>query len=120
LHGRIPSGYIQRNARCKEAAMSKRSRATASVSLEDLAAAAQLCYLIFFEPSRGAGASRKRWTPLLALLCFLVAGVVVYAVWPRPPVNWENAARTQTGLAPAEVEAILGGPSRDQSGGALE
>jgi hypothetical protein len=52
----------------------------------------------------------------------LAAGPVVPLVaaglvWPRTAITRANAAKIQLGMTLAEVEAILGGPPRDETGG---
>jgi hypothetical protein len=57
------------------------------------------------------------------LLLFAVsAGLVALAVgawlfWPRTAITRENAAKIQPGMTLAEVEAILGGPAREETTG---
>jgi hypothetical protein len=58
------------------------------------------------------------WIPLAAV----VAVAVYAAVWllqPISPINPHNAAKILTGMTRAEVEAVLGGPSREESTGPL-
>jgi hypothetical protein len=55
------------------------------------------------------------------LLILAVAGTVVmlavgaWLFWPRTAITRENAAKIQRGMTLAEVEAILGGPARDET-----
>jgi hypothetical protein len=54
------------------------------------------------------------------LLLFILASVAVLAVgawllWPRTAITRENAAKIKEGMTLAEVEAILGGPARNES-----
>jgi hypothetical protein len=52
---------------------------------------------------------------LSAALLMLGAGAVV--LWPRPSaIVQENAAKIQKGMTLAEVEELLGGPARNESG----
>jgi hypothetical protein len=58
---------------------------------------------------------------LLSGFLATVAGVGVAAglLWPRPSaITRENAARIKRGMSVAEVESILAGPERDETGGA--
>src|SRR4051812_29388784 len=62
--------------------------------------------------------TRRRWL----LLGMLVAAAVVAAgLWlnqpPRSAINAENAAKIEIGMTLAEVEAVLGGPARDETTG---
>jgi hypothetical protein len=61
--------------------------------------------------------TRKRWALLLMLVA--CAGVVgVWLLWPRSSViNAENAAKIHAGMTRTEVEALLGGPARDDRSG---
>jgi hypothetical protein len=59
----------------------------------------------------------------LLLLCLpVLAGLAVGAwlLWLRSAITRENAAKVQVGMTLAEVEAILGGPARDESTGPTE
>jgi hypothetical protein len=63
----------------------------------------------------------QRRRQLFGLSAALVA--VALAVWllgPRTAITAENAEKIQVGMTRAEVEALLGGPARDEAGGALE
>jgi hypothetical protein len=54
---------------------------------------------------------------LLGLLGGLLAmGAGLWLIWPRSAITRENAAKIQVGMTLAEVEVILGGPSRDDAG----
>src|ERR1700722_14790543 len=55
---------------------------------------------------------------LVVLVMLGVGGVVLWAQ-PRTAITRENAAKIQVGMALTEVEAILGGPARDESSGPL-
>jgi hypothetical protein len=58
---------------------------------------------------------RTRRLLLIAVPAFLAAlGVGLWLLWPRTAITPENAAKIQPGMALAEVEAILGGPARDE------
>jgi hypothetical protein len=63
--------------------------------------------------------SRRRRFLVLAILGAAVAmPVVVWLLWPRPSaITRENAERIQLDMTLTEVEAILGGPPRDETGG---
>jgi hypothetical protein len=61
---------------------------------------------------------------LRRLLLFMVAATaaglaVAWLLWPRTAITTENAAKVCEGMTLAEVEAILGGPARDESTGPL-
>jgi SmpA / OmlA family len=53
---------------------------------------------------------------LLIAIPVAAASIAVGAwlMWPRTVITPENAARIQPGMTVAEVEAILGGPARDE------
>jgi hypothetical protein len=59
------------------------------------------------------------------LLLFALPGALVatmlaaWVLWPRTAITRENAAKIQPGMTLAEVEAILGGPARDEAMGPL-
>jgi hypothetical protein len=55
---------------------------------------------------------------LLATLTGL--GVGGWLLWPRTAITRENAARIQNATTMADVEAILGGPARDERTGQTE
>src|SRR5688572_11511735 len=56
---------------------------------------------------------------LLGLLAALVPlPVMVWLLWPHPSaITMENVAKIKSGMTLAEVEALLGGPARDDSKG---
>ncbi len=59
---------------------------------------------------------------LFPFLATVLVGLAIMAwlLWPRPTaINRENAAKIQEGMTLAEVEAILGGPPRDDGVGLL-
>jgi hypothetical protein len=61
---------------------------------------------------------RKRRLLLACLPAAVVAlAVGVWLLWPRTAITRENAEKIQPGMTLAEVEAILGGPARDESTG---
>jgi hypothetical protein len=53
--------------------------------------------------------------PAAVLLGLLAA----WWLWPRTVITADNAAKIRPGMTLAEVEAILGGPARDESTGPL-
>jgi len=64
---------------------------------------------------------RKRW--LLASLFSLLSVVTTFALicWlPRTAINQETYDRIEIGMTLAEVEAILGGPARNEATGPIE
>jgi outer membrane protein assembly factor BamE (lipoprotein component of BamABCDE complex) len=57
---------------------------------------------------------------LLATMTGLgVLGVGGWLLWPRTAITRENAAKIREGMTLAEVEAILGGPPRDETTGPI-
>lgn len=57
---------------------------------------------------------------LFGLLAGLIAlGACVWLLWPRTAITRENAAKIREGMTLAEVQAILGGPERNESSGPL-
>jgi hypothetical protein len=63
---------------------------------------------------------RSRRLLLLWIPAATAAGLAaVWLLWPRTAITRENAEKVQLGMTLAEVEAILGGPARDQAGGSL-
>jgi hypothetical protein len=63
--------------------------------------------------------NRRARRPLLLTLAatLLVTLVAVWLLWPRTAITRENAEKIRPGMTLAEVEAILGGPARDESTG---
>jgi hypothetical protein len=65
--------------------------------------------------------SKRRRLLLFGLLAgLLVLGVGGWLLWPWPrssAITAENAAKIQKGMTLAEVEAILGGPARNETTG---
>jgi len=62
--------------------------------------------------------TRRRRLSLFGLPVALVAlGVAGWLLLPRTAITRENAAKIQEGMTLAEVEAILGGPARDDTTG---
>jgi hypothetical protein len=59
---------------------------------------------------------------LFLSLAAIAVGVAVgmWLLWPRTVITPDNASRIRQGITIAEVEAILGGPERDESTGPLE
>ncbi len=61
---------------------------------------------------------RTRRTLLLALPVTLgMIAAALWLLWPRTAITRENAARIQPGMTRADVEALLGGPARDDTTG---
>jgi hypothetical protein len=60
---------------------------------------------------------RKHRLLLLSLPALVALTVGAWLLWPRSAITRENAEKIQSGMTPAEVEAILGGPPRDESRG---
>jgi hypothetical protein len=63
--------------------------------------------------------TRRRYLLLGLLTACVVLGVSLWLLWPRSAINEDNYARIEVGMALDEVEAILGGPARDESTGPL-
>src|SRR5436305_330604 len=61
----------------------------------------------------------RRRLLLLSLAAIAVVLMVAWLLWPRTGITRENARRIELGMTLAEVEAILGGPARDESSGPL-
>jgi hypothetical protein len=64
---------------------------------------------------------RKRrllWYGLFAAPAAFLLGA--WLLWPRTAITAAGAAKIEVGMTLAEVEAILGGPARDESTGPLE
>jgi hypothetical protein len=61
--------------------------------------------------------TRRTRRLLIALpLAVALSLAVAWLLWPRTAITRENAARIQEGMTLAEVEAILGGPAREEGG----
>jgi hypothetical protein len=61
---------------------------------------------------------RRRLLPLAVLGAVIVLAIGVWLVWPQPSaITGENVAKIKVGMTLAEVEAILGGPARDETNG---
>jgi hypothetical protein len=59
---------------------------------------------------------------LVGMAALIGVGVLVltaWQLWPRTAITRENAEQIQPGMTLTEVEAILGGPARDEYGGPL-
>jgi hypothetical protein len=63
---------------------------------------------------------RRPYRFLFLSVATVVVGLAagVYMVWPRTAITVGNAKRITEGMTLVEVEAVLGGPARDESGGA--
>jgi hypothetical protein len=58
-----------------------------------------------------------RLLPLALAAAVLAVGLIAWLVWPPPSaITRENAAKIRVGMTLAEVEALLGGPARNESG----
>jgi outer membrane protein assembly factor BamE (lipoprotein component of BamABCDE complex) len=59
---------------------------------------------------------RSRRVVLIALpVALVLSGVAAWVFWPHTAITRENAARITEGMTVQEVEAILGGPARDET-----
>ncbi len=64
---------------------------------------------------------RVRRALLLGIVIALAAlAGTVWLLWPRTAISRENAEKVCAGMTRAEVEAILGGPARDEATGPIE
>jgi hypothetical protein len=69
-------------------------------------------------PSKSASGARRRFLLFALLSVLVVAAVFVAMVRPRPSaITRDNEARIHEGMTVDELEAILGGPPRDESTG---
>ena|ERR1700730_13070060 len=57
----------------------------------------------------------RRRLLLFGLLGGSLAFAGAWVLWPRTAITRENAERIQVGMTVQEVEAILGGPARDET-----
>jgi hypothetical protein len=55
----------------------------------------------------------------VALPIAMVLGLGAWLLWPRTMITQENADKIQPGMTLAEVEAILGGPARQDATGPI-
>ncbi len=62
--------------------------------------------------------TRRRLLVFGMLIGLLVLGGGVWMLWPRTAITRENAAKIQVGMTLEEVEAILGGPARNEGAAA--
>jgi hypothetical protein len=60
---------------------------------------------------------RRRLLICGTLAGFILLGIGLWLFAPRTAITRENAARIEQGMTLAEVEAILGGPSRNDATG---
>jgi hypothetical protein len=63
--------------------------------------------------------TRRRLLLFGLLAGLLVLGVGGWLFWPRSAITRENAAKIEPGMTVADVEAIFGGPSRDETTGPI-
>jgi len=62
--------------------------------------------------------SARRLLLVCSGICVLALGAAVWIRWPQPSViNDENIGKVTVGMTRPQVEQILGGPARDESGG---
>ena len=61
--------------------------------------------------------TRRRLLLFGMLAIATVFAVAVWMLWPRPGITRANAMRIEVGMTRADVEAVLGGPARDESVG---
>jgi hypothetical protein len=74
---------------------------------------------LLIERRKGLAMTIRRRLLVFGLLAGVtVAGLLAaWMFWPRTTINGGNIARIEKGMTLAEVEAILGGPARDESSG---
>src|SRR5690242_5130368 len=60
---------------------------------------------------------RRRFLALGLCVCVLLTGSVLWLLLPRTAITRENAALIQVGMTRAKVQAILGGPPRNDTSG---
>jgi hypothetical protein len=61
---------------------------------------------------------RTRWSLLFFFAVVMVALLIGgWLLWPQTAIRRDNAAKIREGMMLIEVEAILGGPPRDDSNG---
>ena len=71
-------------------------------------------------PLASAAVTTHRHLLLFGLLSTSLAlGIGISQLWPRTYITQVNAGKIRVGMTQAEVETILGGPSRDESTGPL-
>ncbi len=61
--------------------------------------------------------SRRRILVLVLPAAVVSSMAAAWLLWPRTAITRENAARIQPGITRADVEALLGGPPRDEATG---
>jgi hypothetical protein len=61
----------------------------------------------------------RRLVGIAALVPVATIAVGVWLSWPRTAITRENAEKVQVGMTLGEVEAILGGPPREEPTGPL-
>jgi hypothetical protein len=59
---------------------------------------------------------RRRLLLLALPVALVLLGVGALVLWPRTSITRENAEKIEEGMTLAEVEALLGGPARNESG----
>src|SRR5262245_10142275 len=62
---------------------------------------------------------RRRVVGGAALASLGALGLTAWLLWPRTAITRENGEKIHEGMTQAEVEAILGGPARDEASGPL-
>jgi hypothetical protein len=60
---------------------------------------------------------RRLVLALILLACAVLAGASAWLFWPRTAITRANAEKIEEGMTRAEVEALLGGPHRDDATG---
>jgi SmpA / OmlA family len=65
--------------------------------------------------------TRRRHLLLTLPVALVLVAAGGWLLWPRPAsaITRENAAKINVGMTLAEVEAVLGGPARDEATGAI-
>jgi SmpA / OmlA family len=62
--------------------------------------------------------TRRRLLLFALPVTLVLLGSAAWALWPHSTaITWENAKKIKEGMTMADVEAILGGPTRDETAG---
>src|ERR1700738_701338 len=70
--------------------------------------------MLLIKRARNMRITRRRLI-LSATLLMTSALIALRVIWPETPISRVNAARIPSGLSRDDVEALLGGPARDDS-----
>jgi hypothetical protein len=65
--------------------------------------------------------TRRRLFAIACIVALAACAIGLWLLWPAPSaITRENAAKIKDGMTRAEVEAILGGPARDETTGPID